>query len=630
MVYHGYFAIGGNEVINTARAVGVSRSLGVYELFPDKRRARIEEALHDAVPYSISNVVDAPWFDSGAVEASESFLGFAGLGIKQINDVDRQLQITEGLQDGAVLGRSRVGPQRVRVEGYALATSAAGMDHGLAWLRGVLAPTVCGQHGGSCGQTDAEFFVDAPPSRPSWESWSVTATNLAYSPDLAEATVTGAGFTSEPLPGGGLKLTRVAGTGAQISVDLATTTGEYVVMVEARAYHPVTREPFDFNVSLGDSPAQYVHLPDALASTAGDGFTAFQATFTAGTGGPELSLYLDEGTQTDVGHVLEIRRIGVFSAPYDGPLFDANTPDSVDVRYSLDDGLAVQEARTVTPYSDEEYEDLVRDGKRFLHDVGIESGPLVTEEFVDETTDVHGYKVEFDLVASKAGIFGATVRKDLQATDSVIVSDVRYNLMPTPRPGLDVPPFSISEVRASNYMSNPSVETGLNGISWADEAITGAAPSVDSLVTLARSDDLAAVGAYSARLRLLGSSVVAQSGATAILKMWQQSATVLAGHRLGASVWAGAVISAGTEVSAINSMTAVFELMNGSTVLDTLGTVTVTDPDLVSGHVFESPLVTLTGTRSIRVRVEAEVEWASGATNSDIRVYADAWSVTNR
>lgn len=630
MVYHGYLAIGGNEILNTARAVGVSRSLGVYELFPEPRRARVEEALHDSVPYSVTNIVDAPWFDSGAAEESEQFLGFAGLAIKQVNDVDRQLQITEGLRDGAVLGRSRVGPQRVRVEGYALATSAAGMDHGLAWLRGALAPTVCGQHGASCGQTDAEFFVDAPPSRPSWESWDVTATNLVYSPDLSEATVTGTGFSHEPIPGGGLGLTRTGVGATQIVVDLATTGGAYVVMVEARAYHPVTREAFDFSVSLDGGPAQHVALPDALAVTAGDGFTTSVVTLSTGGGAGEVVLSLDEAGLADVGHVLEIQRVGVFEAPYDGALFDATTTDTVDIRYSLEDGLAVQEARTVTPYSDEEYEELTLGVRRFLHDVAVESGPLVTEEFVDEVTDVHGYRVEFDVVASRAGLFGATVRKDLQATDSVIVSDVRYNLMPTPRPGLDLPPFSDTEVRAANYMTNPSVEIGTAGISWTDEAITGAAPSLNSLVTLARSDDLAAVGAYSARLRLLGSPSVTQARSTSILKLWQQSGTVQSGHRLGASVWAGAVISAGTEVSAVNSITAIFELMNGSTVIETLGTVTVTDADLVSGHVFESPLVTTDATRSIRVRVEAEIEWTSGATNSDIRLYADAWSVTNR
>lgn len=170
MAYEGWFRFGGNEVINNERARGIA-STAACPMFWLKgpRCTTLQAALGDA-EYIADNLPDAPWYDLSMPDVSGRFYGVFALSVAGLNDSTRSASVTEGIDDGAVVGRTRKGSRQVRVRAILLARGRDALDYGAAWLNASLDPDACGQHGTGCGSTDLEFLTDCPPAREEGET----------------------------------------------------------------------------------------------------------------------------------------------------------------------------------------------------------------------------------------------------------------------------------------------------------------------------------------------------------------------------------------------------------------------------------------------------------------------------
>lgn len=165
MAFEGFLRFGGNEIINNERARGYSQSAEcpMYWL-KGPRCDTMRDALGDA-EYTFANMPDAPWFDPSMADVTSRFYGVFGLSMAGLNDSTRSASVTEGIDDGAQIGRTRKGARQVRVRAILLAKGRDALDYGVAWLNAALDPDACGQHGTGCGTTDLEFGTACPPAR---------------------------------------------------------------------------------------------------------------------------------------------------------------------------------------------------------------------------------------------------------------------------------------------------------------------------------------------------------------------------------------------------------------------------------------------------------------------------------
>lgn len=187
MSYDGYLSFGGNEILNTPRAVGISQSADCPAFWLKNNWClSLRAALGDS-PYTHANIQDAPWYDPANAEVSSRFYGAYGIDISGLKDSNRQTQVTEGLSDGGVIGSSREGVKRVRVRAVLLARGDDALEYGRAWLASALKPNACGQHGDECGTTDVEFFAACPPDRGAvtgFTDWVERARNYIPTPSF--------------------------------------------------------------------------------------------------------------------------------------------------------------------------------------------------------------------------------------------------------------------------------------------------------------------------------------------------------------------------------------------------------------------------------------------------------------
>lgn len=165
MSYDGWIRFGGNEIVNNERARGISQTVScpMYWL-KGPRCETLQGALGD-LPYNATNLPDAPWYDLSMPDVSGRFFGVFALSVTGLKDSTRSASITEGIDDGAVVGRTRKGSRAVRVRAVLLARGQDALEYGVAWLNASLEPNACGQHGAGCGTTDLEYLTDCPPVR---------------------------------------------------------------------------------------------------------------------------------------------------------------------------------------------------------------------------------------------------------------------------------------------------------------------------------------------------------------------------------------------------------------------------------------------------------------------------------
>jgi hypothetical protein len=161
MVYRGWLALGGNEIVNAARTYAyVKKQIPQLDLRDVEGRADLQLALGDG-EYESPMVDDAPWMDESD-PATKDFYGLYPLSIQGVDDSTRTASVTQSIVDGGVIGSPRHGTREIRVKGLLIAANDMGLASGKAWLRGALAASECGGHGAACGTSDLDYFVAAP------------------------------------------------------------------------------------------------------------------------------------------------------------------------------------------------------------------------------------------------------------------------------------------------------------------------------------------------------------------------------------------------------------------------------------------------------------------------------------
>lgn len=181
MVYDGYLRMGGNEIVNSPRAEGFTRSFDCYvPWLVGESCPFLQDAIGDS-PYSYANIASAPWYDPSNPEVSSRVLGVYGMGFTGVKDSTRSVQVTEGLDDGGVIGSMRKGVRQVRARIAIVAIGDDAMEYARTWLEAALDPGACGQHAEECGTTDVEYLAACPPERGTvsyLSDWTVQQTNL--------------------------------------------------------------------------------------------------------------------------------------------------------------------------------------------------------------------------------------------------------------------------------------------------------------------------------------------------------------------------------------------------------------------------------------------------------------------
>jgi hypothetical protein len=272
--------------------------------------------------------------------------------------------------------------------------------------------------------------------------------------------------------------------------------------------------------------------------------------------------------------------------------------------------------------TDDDYEEILQDYRRRMHGVMATSGPFVLQEFSRD--GFNAYVVEFTLTAGKPYVYSMPRRLPITPLLPTLVEDVPRNIVPSPTAEVGGAAIVISR----NKAPNPSVE--INGTDWvgAVTSVSGSAPA--AYHTHGRVNDLAAEGSWSYRSRLLGSGAAAASG-VADLDVYSE-APIDAGsnRRCSVNMWASlALIGAGT----LTSLAVSYEFFNGGSSLGAAVNIgSISTPEFSGKAVSVAGIAVPASATKVRVRARARVSWASttspGASNSDIRLYADALAVT--
>jgi len=166
-MWSGYFTVGGNEVGNTARALGYAATADCpVWWYRDVPCGGLITAIEDeATAYSVDHIDQAPWYDPDNPGLTSRFLGLYVIAMEGISDSTRSANITEKIVDGAQVSGYRHTSREVRVRAMLTAKGHDALEAGMTWLRNVLEPNACGVHGGDCGASDLQFFVDCPPTK---------------------------------------------------------------------------------------------------------------------------------------------------------------------------------------------------------------------------------------------------------------------------------------------------------------------------------------------------------------------------------------------------------------------------------------------------------------------------------
>ena len=262
--------------------------------------------------------------------------------------------------------------------------------------------------------------------------------------------------------------------------------------------------------------------------------------------------------------------------------------------------------------------------RRILHGVKCTTGLIKEQEW--NRPGAFGAVYEFTLTGEEPRLLGLPQEVWLQNIGQTVVQDIPFNLHPTPSAELS----SGTSLIAENLSTNPSVETNTTGWSQSSTAITGSSPA--GFITSVRTTDLHADdgGIASFQVRLLGSGAAA-GGRSTVRAL--QSITGLnarpANSRYSVNIWGALLVLGGVGVTTLHELSAYVTWLNGAVELrsDPLGNVTV--PSDMDGHVFSAKgILPPPGTTQATVVIQGDFTWASGGTNSDVRLYADALAFT--
>lgn len=266
---------------------------------------------------------------------------------------------------------------------------------------------------------------------------------------------------------------------------------------------------------------------------------------------------------------------------------------------------------------------------RFMHAVEVTSGPFTVEEYQFNSNEFVAQLVEFTISSERAYTYGRTRAVDLPTSDSVVVQDTPFNLVPYPSAEL----ANVDVVVAKNLSTNPSVEVNATGWTMTAAANSGTSPA--AYFTSGRSTDIAAAGTASMRGRILGNGSTEVAASVALINAEQSVAlgSQPAGTRFSFTIWGAGLVSAGAAVSSVSSVVgSLFWLDGGGATIGTVSLGSTTDPVEIQGRTYSAnSLLPPAGAVTAKIRLQFTVGWRSSATaanNSDVRVYADALAVT--
>lgn len=655
MVYEGYLRVGGVEVVNTERARGYTRTSPCPVWWIDDAVAcpGLAEAVGDQ-PYTYENISEAPWYDRSLAALSSRFYGVVGLRIDGFSDSTRATSRTEGVTPGGSLGATRKGMRDVRVRATLIAEGLDALDYGSEWMSSAF-DGGCGVHSSGCGLMDADVLTACPPARgevPDFTDWAETRRNLIANPafraDVSNWTAAAGGGAAATIvrqvaqPGLGIpteNYARLTYTASGTWFRAAATTGavtpgqEYTLsgwMRGAPAGVPVRlfiqwrttggsliEEVSSANVNLGSSFSRASFTAVAPANAA-------YATIQYGRASGQIGDFFDlAGALFEKSATLQ-------------NYFDGETPATsnpvVQQRHSwvgtADASSSIEESRYsfTRPRTPEEYALIVNALRRYVHDIAVTSGPITVATYKSKTGNFYSREVEFTITSERAWVYGMTKELTLAPSLPTVMEDTPYNRIPYPSAELGAG----SIVIAKNLADNPSVE--VNATNWSTTATVVSGSSPTPYLTGARSTELAAVGLASYRARILGNGSTLVSGGAFLFAHNDVALPAGTGRRISLNMWAACLIAAGGSGTAIQSLQVRYDFLNGGSSIGGAVVFGTAAAGELGGNAYSITGVAVpAAATAVRVSAVARVDWASSATggqNSDIRLYADALTVS--
>lgn len=635
-MWDGYFTLGGNEIGNSARAIGYTRTAPCpIPWIRDRDCGGIAVATGDD-DYFYTNISEAPWYDPDDPDTSGRFLGLYVVDIAGLSDSTRTATITEKITDGAQVSGYRHTAREVRVRGVLTGAGEDALEYGMTWLRNALSPDACGVHGGDCGASDFQFFVSCPPPRgvvPELTPYTVR-TNTVVNPRMDNSTtgweIIGATNAQTQLPGG----TRIdiLGALATNNIFFRTAVGSLANSGQQWAGSMEVSNPSDYPAitlklaALAYAGSTLLTTADGPTVVIQPGQTVRLATSLLTTVGAasNVRLALKTADATPAGRRVFVRNALLEQTTADGgSYFDGTFPDVSEDGAVIADyawtgtannstSTASTRSWTTRPETDEEYAERTLGLHRVLHTVTTVSGPLVQQELVSSDNTHFGYLVEFTLIAGVPFVYGATRDIPVPPTTPTVMQDVVYNLVPVPSAELS----SGSVLTATNYSTNPSVETDATG--W---GVAGDGAILTANIAGARSTELAASGVASYRGLFTAPGASAVTGNIYLFQTVTLPSTVVAGDRYSVNMWGAANTQAGAPVYGALVVEAVWR--TGTTInrVDAIGTILGG-----SGVATLNSIAPPVGTDNVFMRVKQTLNsWNAGTI---VRVYADALAVT--
>jgi hypothetical protein len=631
-MWDGYLTLGGNEIGNNARALGYQRTSNCpVTWIRDIDCTGLLDALDEQ--YTYDRIDEAPWFDPDDPDTTGRFLGLYVVSMEGVSDSTRSAVITEKITDGAQVSGYRHAAREVRIRALLTARGMDALEGGMTWLRSALEPDACGVHGGDCGASDMQFFVDCPPARgtvPAYSAWTPVRENLFANP---RGTTTSSTYWGTPAGGAYSLRTDMIGDIPTAVRWTSSGTSTGAIRHQVGTSMPSAGAPVHYRVRVfsNDTVTIRALARPTISSSAGQAQLGPEVVIGPGLHDLEFSgssfadpagaasgvTLLTVGT-FPAGLILDVTGVLIESGLGPGDYFDGSKIGTELTQYTWTGAenlsTSIESTRVVedlVPEPDVDYFPRVDRFKRFLHSVRCISGPLIQAEYRANDNVHFGYLVEFTLLAAVPFVYGASKAIPLSPTVPTVIQDVAYNLVETP----SATPTSGTQLVATNLSTNPSVET--NDTGW---AFAAGSPITTGMLTGGRvTGELAAVGTASYRVVFTATNT---STAGWFAAEQQVAIPATTGARYSINIWGAAVTMVGTPTITDLQVFAIWR--NGTTVLrtDTLGTV----PAAGGAHSAASILPPAT-TNNVIVRVRANVaSWASGNV---IRLYADALAVTN-
>lgn len=637
-----FLAVGGNEVINSARAYGYATTSGCPTWWlEDPECPTIAEA-ESATPYVYANITQAPWYDPDDASATGRFLGLYGIDILGLSDSTREAQVTQLTGDGAATSGYRHASREVRVRAWMSAIGQDALEAGMTWLRNVLEPNACGQHGGTCGSADAAFFVDCPPPRRITDvptDWTVERTNLVTNPRVQTGT-TGYSDSGTFASGGSRRIPFPAvpddhldwsygatdNTVASNNKSIRYYLGELAAGTYRVGYWAKASGTGAMSARVSELATLAADVIDSNPLTLNDqwAWQSFQFTL-ASASDVYVGIFGASGAVTnadaDMTGVILIAGSGpdLLSSDY----FDGALPDDPALiplyQYAwtgaADASTSAYDTRSLIlgPETDATYQPYVDEWRRFLHSVRCISGPFAVEERQSGDKRHYGRLVEFTLVSEVPWVYGIPKEIEVPPMVPTIMQDIAFNLAPYPSAEL----AGAAMIASTNYFVNPSVET--NSSNWARIAGTGVLDA--NLVASRVTGELAAVGTASYRTVFTATN----SGTNGYFGNNQSSPTAIptaAGTRVSFSAWSACVVMSGSPVLGNITFYAFWTNASNSVIGNTyLGAV-----PYAGGAVTLKSVVPLAG--STGVIIEARCNLTSWSSGNVVRLYSDAFAVT--